>query len=300
MNFLGTGKRPVYLALFLIITLAGFSRWNSSTNSGNTNFIPSSHDPNQTNHSFNPDIPRTAKDQTPAADLLTQASTDIQTAVTDRTAAGASSPKALLQETAQPLPATAEAMTLALTPTLSIPAQPISQTASDTANLPSISEFTQQVSDGQADQVRGIYVSRVMALHIVPQPQGDPSFISAEEGTATLFQTASFFGVTGLLAHNFLSGRDFFHLTSGQEINVIYGDGHLRNYRVSQIDDFQRLSINDLRSNFMELSSGLQKTADQVFADFYQGSPHLTLQTCIERDGEWSWGVRFIKADPLD
>jgi hypothetical protein len=281
MNFLGTGKRPVYLALFLIITLAGFSRWNSSTNSGNSNFIPSPNDPNQTNHSFNPDIPRTAKDQTPAAELVAQATADIRPAVTDQ-------------------PAAAEAMTLALTPTLSLPAQPISQTASDAANLPSLSEFTQQVSDGQADQVRGIYVSRVMALRIVPQPQGDPGFISAEEGTATLFQTASFFGVTGLLAHNFLSGRDFFHLTNGQEIDVIYGDGHLRNYRVSQIDDFQRLSINDLRSNFMELSNGLQKTADQVFADFYQGSPHLTLQTCIEKDGEWSWGVRFIKADPLD
>jgi hypothetical protein len=287
MNFLVTGKRPVYLALFLIVTLAGFSRWNSSTSTGNTNYIPSPNGPNQTNHAFDPAIPSTAKGRTPAADLLAQATAVLQ-------------PEAIIQETAQPLTTTAEAMTLALTPTLSVAAQPISQTASAHASLPSLIAFTQQVSDGQGDLVRGVYVPSVMALRVVPQPQGDPGFISADDGTATLFQTASFFGVTGLLAHNFLSGRDFFRLNTGQEINVIYGDGHVRHYRVSQIDDFQRLSINDLRSNFMELSSGLQKTADQVFADFYQGSPHLTLQTCIERDGEWSWGVRFIKADPTN
>jgi hypothetical protein len=283
MNFLVTGKRPVYLVLFLIVTLAGFSRWNSSTSTGNNNDIPSPNDPNQNNHSFGPAIPLTAKNRTPAANLLAQPPADLQPP------AAASSQKALIQETAQPL-----------TPTLSLSAQPISGTASSAASLPSLGEFTQQVSDGQGDQVRGIYVPSVMALRVVPQPPGDPGFISAEDGTATLFQTASFFGVTGLLAHNFLSGRDFFRLNSGQEINVIYGDGRVRHYRVSQIDDFQRLSINDLRSNFMELSSDLQKTADQVFANFYQGSPHLTLQTCIERDGEWSWGVRFIKADPTN
>ena len=191
-------------------------------------------------------------------------------------------------------------MTLALTPTLSVPAQPILGTASASASLPTLEEFTQQVKDGQSNLVRGLYVSHVMALRVVPQPQGDSGFISAEDGTATLFQTASFYGVTGLLAHNFLAGRDFFRLINGQELDVIYGDGRVKRYRVSQIDDFQRLSINDLRSNFMELSSGLKKTADQVFADFYEGSPHLTLQTCIERNGEWNWGVRFITAEPLN
>jgi hypothetical protein len=294
MHFLVTGKRPAYLALFLIVTMAGFSRLNSSTSSGNPNHLPSPYDPNQTNHAFESAIPSTAKGRTRTADLPAQPPADLQPPVAP------SSQNALIQETAQPLTPTAEVMTLALTPTLSVAAQPISLTASVQASLPSLATFAEQVSDGQGDQVRGIYVPRVMALRIVPQPQGDPGFISADDGTATLFQTASFFGVTGLLAHNFLSGREFFRLNTGQEINVIYGDGHIRHYRVSQIDDFQRLSINDLRSNFMELSSGMQKTADQVFADFYQGSPHLTLQTCIERGGEWSWGVRFIKADPMN
>ena len=288
MNFLVTGKRPVFIALFLIVTMAVYSRWNSSTNNGDMHNISSPNGPNSPNHNLNAAIPRTARDQSPAADMLAAVK------------ATARPGKAVIQETAQPLTATAEIMTLALTPTLSVPAQPISATASASASLPSLEEFTQQVKDGQSNLVRGLYVSHVMALRIVPQPQGDTGFISAEDGTATLFQTASFYGVTGLLAHNFFSGKEFFRLSTGQELNVIYGDGHIKHYRVSQIDDFQRLSINDLRSNFMELSSGLEKTADQVFADFYQGLPHLTLQTCIERNSEWSWGVRFIKADPTN
>jgi hypothetical protein len=275
MNFLVTGKRPVLLAFFLIVTLAGFSRWNSSTSNGNSKDIPSPKYPKPSNQSPYAGIPRTAGTPAVGAKLLAQA-------------------------TSEPLTATADLIDLALTPTLSATAQVVSETASAVASVPSLEEFAQQVSDGQGDRVRGIYVARVMALRVVPQPQGDPGFISAEDGTATLFQTAALFGVTGLLAHNFLSGKEFFRLNPGQQLNVIYGDGHIRHYRVSQVDDFQRLSITDLRSNFMELSSGLEKTADQVFADFYQGGPHLTLQTCIERNGEWSWGVRFIRADPTE
>jgi hypothetical protein len=196
-----------------------------------------------------------------------------------------------------PLPA---AELLALAPTRVIRSKPSSETASAVASLPSLADFIRQVSDGRSNLVRGFYVPGVMALRVVLQPQGDPGFISAEDGTATLFQSATVYGVTGLLAHNFLSGREFFRLKTGQMLDVIYGDGHIRHYRVSQIADFQRLSISDVRSNFLELSSGLKKTAEQVFAEYYQGKPHLTLQTCIERDGEWTWGVRMVRAEPTD
>jgi hypothetical protein len=288
MNFLVTGKRPVFFALFLIFTMAVYSRWNSSTNNGDTNNISSPNRPNSLNHKLDAAIPRTSGDQ--------RLATRVPAGVTSTAGPG----EAIIQETAQPYSATAKVMTLALTPTFSVPAQPILETASASASLPSLAEFIQQVKDGQSSLVRGLYVSHVMALRVVPQPQGDSGFISAEDGTATLFQTASFYGVTGLLAHNFLAGRDFFRLSNGQELDVIYGDGQVKRYQVSKFDDFQRLSINDLRSNFMELSSGLEKTADQVFADFYEGSPHLILQTCIERNGEWNWGVRFVTADPMN
>jgi hypothetical protein len=288
MNFLATGKRPIFLTFFLFVMMIGFFRWNSSINGRKTNRISLPNNPNQPDHIIKVAIPQTASTPTPATELLRLASA---TALPGRV---------IIQEPAMPLTATAEFMTLALTPTLSASAQPISDTLAAVAILPTLADFIYQVSNGQANLVRGLYVTGVMALRVVQQPQGDPGFISAEDGTATLFQSASLYGVTGLLAHNFLSGRDFFRLTNGQALNVIYGDGRVQHYQVSQIDDFQRLSVNDLRSNFLELNSGLEKTADQVFADYYQGKPHLTLQTCIEHNGEWNWGVRFIKADPAD
>jgi hypothetical protein len=288
MNLLATGKRHVYLAFFLFVTMIGFFRLNLSINSSNTNHAPTPNDPKQSDHTIKFAIPQTPKAPTPAAELLRLATA---TALPGRI---------IIQETAEPLTATAEIMSVALTPTLSASAQPISDTLAAVASLPSLPDFIHQVSDGQANLVRGLYVTGVMALRVVQQPPGDPGYISAEDGTATLFQSASRYGVTGLLAHNFLSGREFFSLTIGQSLNVIYGDGHVLHYKVSQIDDFQRLSVNDLRSNFLELNSRLEKTTDQVFSDYYQGAQHLTLQTCIERNGEWNWGVRFIKAEPAD
>lgn len=186
-----------------------------------------------------------------------------------------------------------------LTPTLQELSRALVTPQVSSANLPGLEEFIRQVADGQANRVRGLYVSGVLALRIVQQPPGDAAFISRQEGTATEFQNADAFGVVGLLAHNFLSGRDFFHLKPGQELDLIYGDGTVQRYRVSEIDDFQRLSVTDLSSDFQELASNQVWTANEVFAKFYQQTKSLTLQTCIERNGNWSWGVRMILAKPV-
>jgi len=157
--------------------------------------------------------------------------------------------------------------------------------------------FVRQVSNGQAGIVTGLYVDGVVALRVVQQPQGNPAFISTEDQTATQFQSAAPFNVVGLLAHNFLAGRDFFSLNVGQDLILVYGDGSLQHYRVSEIGDYQRLTLSDLRSDFLELSDNQKLTTDQVFAKYYQQPNRLTLQTCIEHDGVWDWGVRFITAD---
>jgi hypothetical protein len=288
MNFLVKEKRPVYLAFFLLVTLVGYSRWNPNLTNENTNRIPTPNDPKQSNHTIKAPIQQTTKVPVQTTGLISS------------TTATASPEGAIIQKTAGPLTAPTEALTLTLTPTLTVTPDPITNTPAAAANLPTLADFIHQVSNGQGDLVRGLYVAGVMALRVVKQPPGDPGFISAEDGTATLFQTALLYGVTGLLAHNFLSGREFFRLRTGQALNLIFGDGRVQRYRISKIDDFQRLSVTDMRSNFVELKSGSKETTNQVFADFYQGQPHLTLQTCIERNGEWSWGVRFIKADPIN
>jgi hypothetical protein len=177
--------------------------------------------------------------------------------------------------------------------------QMLSATIQVSATFPSLAEFIAQTANGEAGALSGLYADGLLALRIVQQPPGEPSFISTDEGTATQFQTPSLFGVVGLLAHNFLSGRDFLRLSPRQEIALVYGDRHIQRYRVSQIADFQRLNPADLSSNFLDLAAGQELTTEQVFASFYQGKPHLTLQTCIQRNGDWSWGVRFIVAEPL-
>jgi hypothetical protein len=166
--------------------------------------------------------------------------------------------------------------------------------------LPALDELIQKVTDGQTEALRGVYATGVMALRIVQQPDGDVAFISEEDGTATHFQSAAVYGIVGLLAHNFLSGAFFHDLTLDQEVTLIYGDGRLENYRISRIADFERLAISDLQSDFRSLATDQIFTVEDVFFDFYSGEPHLTLQTCIEKDGIWNWGVRFIVAEPID
>lgn len=167
------------------------------------------------------------------------------------------------------------------------------------ARVPSLGSFLRVVAGGPPDAVRGLYAAGALALRVVPQPDADPNFISVDRGAATQFETPSLFGVVGLLAHNFLGGRDFFRLRRGQDLVLIYGNGALRKYRISEISDFERLTQSEPRSDFLELATGEVRTVDQVFARFYEGSPHLTLQTCIERDGVWDWGVRFVVAEPV-
>jgi hypothetical protein len=145
--------------------------------------------------------------------------------------------------------------------------------------------------------VCGVYAAGVLALRVVQQPAGDPAFIATESGTATQFQKVDQSGAVGLLAHNTLAGRDFYKLAPGQELVLIYGDGHIARFHVSQIADFQRLTLADLRSDFLSLATNQHLTADQIFAQFYQQPHRLTLQTCLQHGGVTDWGVHFVVAD---
>jgi len=177
--------------------------------------------------------------------------------------------------------------------------QEISTATTQPSLFPPLDEFIHQVADGQAGDVSGLYIQGITALKIVQQPAGNLGYIDQNEGTATQFQSANAFGAIGLLAHNFLAGRDFFHIQTGQDIILVHGDGSIQHYRASIIADYQRLTPTDLRSNFLELASSQQLTADQLFGKFYKKAHHLILQTCIENNGNPDWGVRFIDGIPV-
>lgn len=166
--------------------------------------------------------------------------------------------------------------------------------------LPSLNKFVDNLFNGQAKSVRGVYVAGFMALPIVQQPSGNTGFVSEQPGTATQFQLAQRYGVLGLLAHNYLSGREFYRLVEGLKVMVINGDGSLENYRITKVVEYQKVTPGSNWSHYINLETGERLTTYQVFGEYYQGAHHLTFQTCLEKDGLETWGLRFVVAEPVE
>jgi hypothetical protein len=163
---------------------------------------------------------------------------------------------------------------------------------------PGFADFSNSVRNGQADVLTGIYVSNVMALPIVQQPYGSPAYVSSNEGEITQFRMASQFGNTGLLAHNHLSGRSFSQLAIGQEVRLVYGDGRVEYFIVSEVLRYQALQPTSPYSSFSNLDKDEVLSAENMFKRVYFGDRHVTFQTCIEAESSLSWGRLFVIAIP--
>jgi hypothetical protein len=166
--------------------------------------------------------------------------------------------------------------------------------------LPSLNRFVDNLVNGQSGSVRGVYVPGFMALPIVQQPSGNTGFVSEQPGTATQFQLADRYGVIGLLAHNYLSGSEFYRLIEGLKVLVVNGDGSLQNYRITEVIEYQKVTPGSNWSHYINLETGQRLTTYQVFTQYYQGEHHLTFQTCLEKDGLETWGLRFVVAEPVE
>ena len=167
--------------------------------------------------------------------------------------------------------------------------------------FPTLEEFAATLANGSAQQVVGYYAPGLSALPVRQQPTGDGDYISDEYGTVTQYWKPSTHGVVGLLAHNTLSGREFFYLGQNQDIFLIYGDGRTQRYRVQRIEQYQALSPYDTRSDFVDLAdpSAPVLSHSQVFQRVYTDDGTLVLQTCIEANGEPTWGRLFVIAEPI-
>lgn len=167
------------------------------------------------------------------------------------------------------------------------------------AALPSLPEFIETVKDGSYGTLRGIYVQGVMAYAIGQQPLDSPGYVSSSPNKLTQFKMASSAGNLGLLAHNYLAGASFSQLQEGDTITIIFGDGRTQGFVVEDIQQYQTHSPLSPYSNFTDLETQELLTAEQLFKKVYQGDFHLTLQTCIENQGDLSWGRLFIIAKPI-
>jgi len=166
------------------------------------------------------------------------------------------------------------------------------------ASLPSFLDFSRSVQNGDANVLRGVYASNVMALPVVQQPSGNAGYVSNNLGEITQFRMATQFGNIGLLAHNHLSGKSFSQLAVGQEIRLVYGDGHVEYFIVTEVLRYQALQPTSPYSSFKNLDKEETLSAEDMFKRVYFGDRHVTFQTCIEKDGELSWGRLFVIAIP--
>lgn len=165
-------------------------------------------------------------------------------------------------------------------------------------NIPSFAEFSKSVQDNEAGILRGVYVPRVLAFPIVQQPAGNAGYVSRSDGEITQFGMASQFGNVGLLAHNNLSGRYFSELAVGQEVRLVFGDGQVEYFVITQVLKFQALEPTSPYSSFRSLSNEETLTAEQLFNQVYRGDRHVTFQTCIASPESLSWGRLFVIATP--
>jgi len=164
--------------------------------------------------------------------------------------------------------------------------------------VPDFPAFYNPIQSGEADVLRGVYVPNVLALPIVQQPADDPYYVSNHDGEVTQFATVSQYGNIGLLAHNNLSGQAFSKLSVGQEVELVYGDGRIEKFVITQVLRFQALQPQSQQSSFLNLDNSETLSANQMFDRVYTGGHHLTFQTCIKAKGNMSWGRLFVVATP--
>lgn len=194
---------------------------------------------------------------------------------------------------------------LLLIPTLliALTALPMLRVRADDIGLPdtefpSLDNFRALMNNGQPGELRGVYVPNLFADLVVQQPKNDGTFVSTTPRVITQFGPAASIGSTGLLAHNFLAGDKFAQLSRGQLVYLVYGNGRVTTYAITDMLRFQALSPESPYSNFVDLTSGTLLSASTVFSVAFGRPGDVVFQTCIDANGNPSWGRLFIVAEP--
>lgn len=163
-----------------------------------------------------------------------------------------------------------------------------------------LNSFAASVSNGNANQITGIYVDGVLADKVTRQPESNAGYVTTNENEVSQFRMAAQYGSNAFLGHNYLAGALFFELSESQIITLVYGDGTTTDYQIQSIRHFQALSPNSPYSNFVDLDgSGETLTAAELFYQMYNSDNPVVLQTCIANEGISTWGRLFVIAVPL-
>ncbi len=177
----------------------------------------------------------------------------------------------------------------------------LADTQSNQTQLLSLNSFAASVQNSNPYQITGIYVADVMAFPVVQQPSGQAGYVSSQKSEVTQFGLASDYSSIGILAHNYLAGAQFFNITNGSIISLVYGNGHVEYYKVTVINQYQALSPNSVYSQFVNLAQPeVTLSSTDLFYQTYGLGNVLVLQTCILANNDPSWGRQFIIAEPFE
>lgn len=209
------------------------------------------------------------------------------------TEAATQDPLAAVPVAGLPADISQEVINYPIDPSLAIPAENLTIT-------PELEAFIDNVFTGQADVLTGVFVDQDFSMPVVQQPYNQPGFISSADGNVTDFRLARDYGSIGLIAHNYLGGKLFDQFELGQTLYLVYGDSEVVAYSVVRIEQYQALSPNSPYSDFVNLD-GSEGTisAEDLFYQMYGQDDAVVFQTCIEKDGNSTWGRLFVTAVPL-
>jgi hypothetical protein len=167
-------------------------------------------------------------------------------------------------------------------------------------SITELAQFKKSLVNNSSLQIVGLYAQNIFAFPVTQQPAGQSGFVSTSNNVVTQFSTAAQYNTVGMIAHNTLAGKQFFQIVKGQTLTLVYGDGRVENYRVSEIRQYRAHSPTSPYSSFIDLNnSGRMLTYKELFNETYGIGNNLILQTCISHDNVDSWGRLFIVAEKI-
>ena len=84
----------------------------------------------------------------------------------------------------------------------------------------------------------------------------------------------------------------------GDEVRLVYGDGSLEYFIVTESLEYQALQPYSPYSEFRDLETSQTISAEELFRKVYRGERHVTFQVCIAANGVDAWGRLFVIAQP--
>ena len=169
-------------------------------------------------------------------------------------------------------------------------------------NLPRLSEFIPSVKNPGTAALTGIYIPNNSALSVIQQPASNPAYVSENPETITQFSLATQYGTIGLLAHDFLAGKNFSDLQLNDVVMLVHGNGRMELFQIDEIRKFKALSPLSPYSNFTEyeISDNVLTSTDLFNLTYGKGDGRVVFQTCISTPEQSSWGRIFVMGHKID